>query len=83
MSLLCAADIGGVIMADEISVLPGKKKLLAGWVLWPVVTAVLTIVFVKTLGMSVKEAAEVAAMCAGSIPLYLLVEGVRDIKRAK
>jgi hypothetical protein len=70
-------------MANEVSVLQGKKKLLAGWVLWPVVTGVLTIVFVKVLNMEPKAAAELAAMCAGSIPLYLLVEGARDIRRAK
>lgn len=69
-------------MAVYIPFLPGKKKVIAAWVLWPVVTAVLTIVFVKTLGLEPMAAAKLAGVIGASIPAWLVGEFIRDIKRS-
>jgi ABC-type uncharacterized transport system permease subunit len=70
-------------MANQFpSLWPGKKKVVAAWVLWPVVTGVFTILFSKLLGLPPKEALELAAAVGGTIPVYLVAEFVRDIKRS-
>jgi len=69
--------------AVEIPFLAGKKKVLAGWVLWPIVTTVITIALVKILGVSLPDAVKAALAIGASIPLYMVGEFVRDIKRTK